>query len=77
MGYTCFISLIGENKPTTIDITYNVNLFNTVIRGVNSALCDRNAYGCIKDNDMRLLSYNNDRRRISVGIAGNNQLIGA
>ena len=45
------------------------------IGGVNLALCDGGANGCIKGSDMRVLYYNGDSRRVSIGIAGNHQLI--
>ena len=45
--------------------------------GVNLALCDGGANGCIKGSDMRILYYNNDGRRVSIGITGDHQLTGA
>ena len=57
-------------------IHYKVNLAQT-IGGVNLALCDGGANGYIKGNDMRVLYYNNDGRRVSIGIAGDHQLTGA
>ena len=54
------------------EIHYKVNLSQT-IGGVNLALCD----GGIKGNDMRVLYYNSDGRRVSIGIAGDHQLTGA
>ena len=56
-------------------IHYKVNL-SLEISGMNLALCDREANGCIKGDDMRLLKYNNDGQRVSIGIAGNHQLTG-
>ena len=51
------------------EIHYKVNLTQT-IGGINLALCDDRANGCIKGNDMRVLYYNDDGRRVSIGIAG-------
>ena len=53
-----------------------MNLAQT-IGGINLALCDGGANGCIKGNDMRVLYYNDDGRRVSIGIAGDHQLTGA
>ena len=58
------------------DIHYKVNLAQT-IGGVNLALCDGGANGCIKGNDTRVLYYNDDGRRVSIGIAWDHQLTGA
>ena len=44
------------------------------IGGVYLALCDGGANGCIKGNDMRVLDYNSDGKRVSIGIAGDHQL---
>ena len=68
-------SLIPADVPTT-SIHYKVNL-SQQISGINLALCDGGANGCIKGNDMRLLKYNDDGRRVSIGIAGDHQLTGA
>ena len=54
-----------------------MNLSSTVIGGVNLALCDGGTNGCIKGNDMRVLYYNSDGQRFSIGIAGDHQLTGA
>ena len=62
------------NPPT--EIHYKVNLSQT-IGGVNLALCDGGANGYIKGSDMRVLYYNSDGRRVSIGIAGDHQLTGA
>ena len=53
-----------------------MNLSNTIIEGGDLALCDGGADGCIKGNDVRLFSYNNDGRRVSIGIACDHQLTG-
>ena len=58
------------------EIHYKANLAQT-IGGVNLALCDGGANGCIKGNDMRVLYYNSNRRRVSIGIAGHHRLTGA
>ena len=57
-------------------IHYKVNLAQT-IGGINLALCDGGANGCIKGNDMRVLYYNDDGHRVSIGIAGDHQLTDA
>ena len=44
---------------------------------MNLALCDGGANGCIKGNAMRVLYYNDDGCRVSIGIAGEHQLTGA
>ena len=75
LNYTRCDTLI----PTLIEapaIHYKVNLAQT-IGGINLALCDGGANGCIKGNDMRVLYYNDDGRRVSIGIAGDHQLTGA
>ena len=58
------------------NIHYKMNL-SQQISGINLALCNGGANGCIKGNDMRLLKYNNDGRRVCIGIAGDHQLAGA
>ena len=60
----------------THDIYYKVNVSQT-IGGVNLALCDGEANGRIKSNDMQLLYYNDNGRRVSIGIASDHQLTGA
>ena len=69
MEYAQFNSFIVEDNPSPIDITYNVNLTNT-IEGTNLALCDGGANGCIKWNDMRLVSYKKHGRRVNIDITG-------
>ena len=73
--YACCDTLILELIPSP-EIHYKVKLSQT-IGGVNLALCDRGANGCIKGNDMRVLYYNSDGRRVSIGIASDHQLTGA
>ena len=68
-------SLIPVNVPTT-SIHYKVNLSPQISR-INLALCDGGTNSCIKGNNMRLLKYNNDSRRVSISIAGDHQLTGA
>ena len=68
-------SLIPADVPKT-SIHYKMNL-SQQISGMNLALCNRGANGCIKGNDMQLLKYNDDRPRVSIGIAGDHQLTGA
>ena len=67
-------NLIPATIPPT-SIHYKVNL-SQQISGINLALCDGGANGCIKGNDVRLLKYNDDGRRVSIGIASDNQLSG-
>ena len=76
INYILFDSLLPEVIPAS-EINYNVNFSNTVSIRVNLALCDGGANECIKGNDMRVLYYNGDGRRASIGIAGDHQLIGA
>ena len=73
--YACCDTLIPESVPSP-EIHYKVNLSQT-IGGVNLFLCNGGANGCIKGNDMRVLYYNSDGRRVSIDIAGNHQLTGA
>ena len=73
LSYNCSDSLLPVDNPVT-EINYNVNLSNTIIGGMNLALCDGGANGCIKSNDMRILHYNSDRRRVNIGITGDHQL---
>ena len=54
-----------------------MNLSNIFIGGVNWSLCCEGANRYFTGNDMGLLSYNNDGRRISIGIDGDHQLTGA
>ena len=75
MNYARCDSLIFSPLPSS-DILYRVNLAQTIV-GVNLALCNGGANGCIKGDDMRVLYYNNDGRRVSIGIAGDHQLTGA
>ena len=75
LDYTQFDTLILVEIPAPA-IHYKVNLSQT-IGGANLVLCDGGANGCIKGNDMRVLYYNSDRRRVSIGIAGDHQLTGA
>ena len=58
------------------DIHYKVNLAQ-MIGGVNLALYDGGANECIRGNGIRVLYYNSNGRRVSIGIAGNHQLTGA
>ena len=58
MNYARCDSLISSPLPST-DIHYKINLAQT-IGGVNLALCDGGANGCIKGNNMRVLYYNDD-----------------
>ena len=67
LHYTCCDTLIPESFPSP-DIHYKVNLSQT-IGGMNLALCDDGANGCIKGNGRRVLYYNSDKRRVSIGIA--------
>ena len=53
-------TLIPESIPSP-EIHYKVNLSQT-IGGMNLALCDRGANGCIKGIDMQVLYYNSDGR---------------
>ena len=75
LNYAQCDTLMPELVPSP-DIHYKVNLAQT-IGGVNLALCEGGANGCTKDNAMRVLYYNGDGRRVSIGIAGDHQLTGA
>ena len=75
LNSTQFDTLIPTEIPVP-KIHYNVNLLQT-IGGENLPLCDRGANSFIKGNDIRVLYYNSDGRRISIGIAGDHQLTGA
>ena len=56
-----------NNKiPILPEIVYSCNLSNTIIRGVNLALCNGSANGYIKGNAMKLLSYNNGGKCVSM-----------
>ena len=68
VNYARCDSLI-PNKITSPEIHYKVNLLQT-IGGANLALCDGRANGCIKGNDMQVLYYNSDGRRVSIGVTG-------
>ena len=76
MNYAWFGSLLPKDIPVP-QINYNMNLLNTVIGGVNLALCNGGANECIKSNDTRVLHYNRYRRRVSISVAGDHQLTGA
>ena len=75
LNYARCDTLIPELVPSP-EIHYKVNLTQK-IGGVNFALCDGGANDCIKGNDMRVLCYNGDGRRVSIGIASDHQLTGA
>ena len=72
LNYSRYDTLIPEGT----DINYKVNLLQT-IGGVNLALCDGEANECIKGSGTRVLYYNSDGRRVSIGIVGDHQLTGA
>ena len=75
LTYALCDTLIPDLIPLS-DIHYKVNLAQ-MIGGVNLGLCDGGANGYIKGNDTRVLYYNNDGRRVSIGITGDHQLTGA
>ena len=75
LSYSRCDTPIPNEIPSQV-IHYKANLSQT-IGGVNLALCDGGANGCIKGNDIRVLYYNSNGRRVSIGIAGNHQLTGA
>ena len=78
--YIRFDSLLVDDidtMPTSPEISHNINLSNTIIGGVNLALCDDGTNGCIKENSMRLLSYNNDGKYVSIDTVSDQQLTGA
>ena len=66
------LSIVPKDIPSP-NIHYIVNL-SQMIGGVNLALCDGGANGCIKGDDTRVLYYNSNGRRVSIGIAGDHQL---
>ena len=72
----CDMLIPPDPVLATNDVHHKVNLSQT-IGGINLALYDGGANGCNKGNDMRVLYYNNDGRRVSIGIAGDHQLTGA
>ena len=75
LNYARCDTLIPKLIPSPV-IHYKVNLAQT-IGGVNLALCNWGANRYIKGNDMRVLYYNSDGRRVSIGIAGDHQFTGA
>ena len=75
INYAWCDSLIPE-EILLPEIHYKVNLSQT-IGGVNLALCNGGADGCIKGNDTRVLNYNSDGRQVSIGITSDHQLTGA
>ena len=75
LNYARSDTLIPEEIPAP-EIHYKVNLLQT-IGCANLALCDGRANGCIKGNNMQVLYCKSDRRRVSIGIAGDHQLTGA
>lgn len=77
IDYTPFNSFQVDINPSPTGISYSVGLTNTIIGRVNLALCDGGANGYIKGNDMRLVSYNNNVRYVTIDIVGDRQLIGA
>ena len=64
VNYAPCDSLIPKEIPS-LEIHYKANLSQT-IGGVNLALCDGGANGCIKGNDMRVLHYNSDGRHVTL-----------
>ena len=47
-----------------------------VVGGKHLALTDYGANGSIIGLDLRIQYFNDDRKRVSIGIAGNHQLMG-
>ena len=82
-------SLVPEDEPV-MDIHYKVNLTHAeeleyrvniskqdrVIGRKNLALADGGANGTIIVLDIKILYFNNDGKRVSIGIAGDHQLTG-
>ena len=75
LNYAWCDTLIPDLIPLC-DIHYKANLAQTV-GGVNLLLCEGGANGCIKGNEMRVLYYNDDGRRVNIENAGDHQLTGA
>ena len=60
------------------ELEYRVNLSkqDRVIEGKHPALTDRGANGSIIGLDMRILYFNDNGKRVSIGITGDHQLMG-
>ena len=89
VDYTRFDSLVTEDVADQV-VNYNANLLHAyeveykanllkqdrIIGGKHLALADGGANGNILALDMRILYFNSDGKRVSIGIAGDHQLIG-
>ena len=79
MDYSRFdeMVLVPDTSADFDNVVYNAKLSN-LIGCTNYALCDGGANGCIRgQNDMRLIKYNDDNRRVNSGIVSDNQIAGA
>ena len=89
MDYTRFDSLTTEdvvdkemnydaNLAHAHEVEYKANLSkrNKSIGGKHLALADGGANGLIIGLDMRIVYFNDDGKRVSIGIAGDHQLTG-
>jgi len=89
VDYTRFDSLVTEDVADNV-VHYNANLSHAheaeykanlsrrdrVIGGIHLTLADGGANGLIIGLDMRILYFNSDGKRVSIGIAGDHQLTG-
>ena len=83
IDYSRFDSLVPDKEPVK-DIYYKVNLLyseeseyrvnlpkqDRIIGGKHLALADGGANGTIIGLDMKILYFNNDRKRVSIRITG-------
>ena len=79
--YSYCDSLVPEDQSEdqlVKEIHYKVNLskHDRIVGGKHLALCDSGANGLIIGLYMLILYFNSDDKRISIGIAGDHQLIG-
>ena len=75
IDYARYDSLIFKDQRVT-ESHYKVNLSNTIMGGKNLALCDGGVNGTIIGRDMKVLHYNCDAKRVSIGVKGDNQITG-
>ena len=89
IDYSQCVSLVPDDKPVK-DVHYKVNLMHAeeieykvnlskqdrIIGEKHLALADSGANGSIIGLDMKILYFNDDGKRVSIGIARDHQLTG-
>ena len=75
--YSCWDSLVPEEQPIK-EIRNKINLSkqDRIVGGKILALADSRANGTVIGKNILILYFNSDGKHISIGIAGDHQLIG-